>query len=153
MKKSIIILFSIISVFILSSFVSNYFEISKNLEIFNNIYREIETSYVESVSPGELMHETIDYMLKQLDPWTVYIPESEVEDYRERSITGQYGGIGSKIRKIGDFVVIAEPFKNSPADKAGLKIGDKIIEIDGKNMANMNKYSQILYNNFKKLAQ
>ena len=138
MKKSIVILFSIICVFILSSFVSNYFEISKNLEIFNNIYREIETSYVESVSPGELMHETIDYMLKQLDPWTVYIPESEVEDYRERSITGQYGGIGSKIRKIEDFVVIAEPFKNSPADKAGLKIGDKIIEIDGKNMANMN---------------
>tara|TARA_B100001250_G_scaffold216430_1_gene185706 strand:- start:337 stop:1923 length:1587 start_codon:yes stop_codon:yes gene_type:complete len=118
----------------MSSFVSNYFEISKNLEIFNNIYRELEKSYVENITPGELMEETIDNMLKTLDPWTIYIPESEVEDYRERSITGEYGGIGSKIRKIDNFVVIAEPFKDSPADKSNLQIGDKIISIDGENM-------------------
>jgi len=122
---------------ILSSFVSNYFEITKNLEIFNNIYRELEKSYVENITPGELMEETIDNMLKTLDPWTIYIPESEVEDYRERSITGEYGGIGSKIRKIDEFVVIAEPFKNSPADRANLKIGEKIIEIDGEQMKNV----------------
>ena len=137
MKKILIIILAILSAGILSSFVSNYFEITKNLEIFNNIYRELEKSYVENITPGELMEETIDNMLKTLDPWTIYIPESEVEDYRERSITGEYGGIGSKIRKIDEFVVIAEPFKNSPADKANLKIGDKIIEIDGEKMKNI----------------
>jgi carboxyl-terminal processing protease len=137
MKKLKLIILIILSTGILSSFVSNYFEITKNLEIFNNIYRELEKSYVENITPGELMEETIDNMLKTLDPWTVYIPESEVEDYRERSITGEYGGIGSKIRKIDNFVVIAEPFKNSPADKANLKIGDKIIEIDGEKMENV----------------
>jgi len=134
MKQLTITLLIILTAGILSAFVSNYFEITKNLEIFNNIYRELEKSYVENITPGELMEETIDNMLKTLDPWTVYIPESEVEDYRERSITGEYGGIGSKIRKIDEFVVIAEPFKNSPADRANLKIGEKIIEINGESM-------------------
>ena len=138
MKKLHYILFIIITTILLTPFASNYFEISKNLEIFNNIYRELEKSYVENINPGELMEETIDNMLKTLDQWTVYIPESEVEDYRERSITGEYGGIGSKIRKIDDYVVIAEPFKGSPSDKANLQIGDKIIEIDGQKMKNMN---------------
>ena len=138
MKKLHYILFIIITTILLTPFASNYFEISKNLEIFNNIYRELEKSYVENINPGELMEETIDNMLKTLDQWTVYIPESEVEDYRERSITGEYGGIGSKIRKIDEYVVIAEPFKGSPSDKANLQIGDKIIEIDGQEMKNMN---------------
>ena len=110
---------------------SNYFEITKNLEIFNNIYRQLETSYVEPINPGELMKKTIDGMLKTLDPWTIYIPESDVEDYREKAIPVTMV-IGFKIRKIDDFVVIAEPFKNS-ADQAGLKIGDKIIAINGEN--------------------
>ena len=134
MKKLYTIIIIIISSFLLSGFLSNYFEITKNLEIFNNIYRQLETSYVEPVNPGELMKKTIDGMLETLDPWTIYIPESDVEDYREKAITGDYGGIGSKIRKIDDFVVIAEPFKNSPADQAGLKIGDKIIAINGENL-------------------
>ena len=134
MKKLYTIVIIIISSFLLSGFLSNYFEITKNLEIFNNIYRQLETSYVEPINPGELMKKTIDGMLETLDPWTIYIPESDVEDYREKAITGDYGGIGSKIRKIDDFVVIAEPFKNSPADQAGLKIGDKIIAINGENL-------------------
>ena len=134
MKKLYTILIIIISSFLLSGFLSNYFEITKHLEIFNNIYRQLETSYVEPINPGDLMKKTIDGMLETLDPWTIYIPESDVEDYREKAITGDYGGIGSKIRKIDDFVVIAEPFINSPADKAGLKIGDKIIAINGENL-------------------
>ncbi len=134
MKKLYTIVIIIISSFLLSGFLSNYFEITKNLEIFNNIYRQLETSYVEPINPGDLMKKTIDGMLETLDPWTIYIPESDVEDYREKTITGDYGGIGSKIRKIDDFVVIAEPFKNSPADQAGLKIGDKIIAINGENL-------------------
>lgn len=134
MKKLYTILIIIISSFLLSGFLSNYFEITKHLEIFNNIYRQLETSYVEPINPGDLMKKTIDGMLETLDPWTIYIPESDVEDYREKAITGDYGGIGSRIGKIDDFVVIAEPFINSPADKAGLKIGDKIIAINGENL-------------------
>lgn len=137
MRKLYKILFVTLTFILLSGFLTNYFEISKNLEIFNNIYRELETSYVETINPGELMKKTIDGMLETLDPWTIYIPESDVEDYRERAITGDYGGIGSKIRKIDDFIVIAEPFKDSPADKAGLKIGDKIIEINGETLQNL----------------
>jgi len=137
MKKLSVILFITLSTIILSGFLSNYFEITKNLEIFNSIYRELEISYVEPIRPGELMKKTIDSMLENLDPWTIYIPESEIEDYRERAITGDYGGIGSKIRKIDDFVVIAEPFRGSPADKADLKIGDQIIEINGEELVNV----------------
>ena len=94
MKKSHLILLTLISTITLTGFVSNYFQITKNLEIFNKIYRELEISYVEDINPGELLHKTIDNMLDDLDPWTIYIPESEVEEYRERSITGEYGGIG-----------------------------------------------------------
>ena len=137
MKKLYSILIILTSTFLLSGFLSNYFEITKHLEIFNNIYRQLETSYVEPINPGDLMKKTIDRMLETLDPWTIYIPESDIEDYREKAITGDYGGIGSKIRKIDDFVVIAEPFKDSPADKAGLKIGDKIISINGENLNNV----------------
>jgi len=112
---------------------SNYFEISKNLEIFNNVYKELNTYYVDDTEPGKLMKEAIDAMLKKLDPYTQYIPESEIEDFRFQT-TGQYGGIGSLIRKVGDYVMIAEPYKGFPADKSGLKIGDKIIKIDGVSM-------------------
>ena len=134
MKKIKLIIIVAFSVILSTSFLSNYFEITKNLEIFNNIYRELETSYVENINPGDLMKKAIDRMLETLDPWTVYIPESEIEDFRTRHITGDYGGIGSGIRKIDDFVVITEPFKNSPADLSGLKIGDKIISINGEDM-------------------
>ena len=99
------------SVFLLSGFVTNYFEISKNLEIFNNIYREINSYYVDPVDPGELMHSTIDTMLKRLDPYTKYIPESEIEDFRFQT-TGEYGGIGSTIRKIDKKTVECKHQKN-----------------------------------------
>ena len=116
---------------------SNYFEISKNLEIFNNVFKELNTFYVDETEPGNLMEKAIDSMLKELDPYTQFIPESEIEDFRFQT-TGQYGGIGSLIRKIDEYVVIAEPYKDFPADKAGLKIGDKIIKIDDIDMKNKN---------------
>ena len=104
---------SIITFLLMTGFVSSYFEITKNLEIFNNIYREINTYYVDPVDPGELMHSTIDTMLKRLDPYTKYIPESEIEDFRFQT-TGDYGGIGATIRKIDETVVIYEPYKDFP---------------------------------------
>ena len=135
MKNKKNIIFILLASFLISGFVSSYFEITKNLEIFNNIYREINTYYVDPVDPGELMHSTIDTMLKRLDPYTKYIPESEIEDFRFQT-TGDYGGIGATIRKVDTHVVIYEPYKGFPADKAGLVMGDKLLEIDDQELIN-----------------
>ncbi len=107
------------------------FEISKNLEILTSLYKELNTNYVDGANPSELMKTGIDAMLDKLDPYTVFIPESEIEDYRFMT-TGEYGGIGSLIHKQGDYIIISEPYENSPAQKAGLKAGDKIVKINDK---------------------
>jgi len=113
-----------------TSFVDNYFEIAKNLDIFTTLYKELNTFYVDETNPGDLMKKGIDEMLKSLDPYTTYIPESEMEDFRFQT-TGQYGGIGAMITKVDDYVLISEPYENFPAQKAGLLAGDKILEING----------------------
>lgn len=112
-------------------FTGNYFEISKNLDIFATVFKEVNTYYVDETEPGVLMDKAIDSMLESLDPYTVYITESEIEDYRFQT-TGQYGGIGAGVRRMKDKVVITNPYEGFAADKAGLKAGDVIIEIDGK---------------------
>jgi len=111
-------------------FADNYFEISKNLDIFVTLFKELNIYYVDETEPGELIKEGIDGMLESLDPYTTYIPESEMEDHRF-AITGKYGGIGSLIRKRGENVIIAEPYENYPAHKAGLIAGDVILEVNG----------------------
>lgn len=111
----------------------NLFEISKNIRVMSGVYEKLNTYYVDEPIPGELMKTGIDAMLASLDPYTVYIPQSKIEDYRYMT-TGQYGGIGSLIQKHGDYIVISEPYKNSPAAKAGLKAGDIILEVDGENV-------------------
>ena len=136
MKKKYQILILVLSV-VLSSYISlsysdNYFETSKNIDIFTSLYKELNTYYVDRTDPGILMKEAIDAMLKSLDPYTQYIPESEIEDFRLQT-TGQYGGIGAMITKIEDYVVISEPYEGFPAQKAGLLPGDRIIEINGVN--------------------
>ena len=113
-----------------SAFSGSYFELSKQLDIFTTLFKEINTYYVDDVEPGELMKTGIDAMLESLDPYTTYIPESEIEDFRFQT-TGEYGGIGAIIRKKEDLIVIAEPYKGSPADLAGLKAGDILLEVDG----------------------
>jgi carboxyl-terminal processing protease len=110
---------------------SNFFEISKNLEIFATLFRELNTYYVDDVDPGKMMKKGIDEMLKTLDPYTNYISESEAEDFRFQ-MTGQYGGIGAQVGQRGDYVMILEPYENFPAHKADLRAGDVIIEIEGK---------------------
>ena len=128
------IIFGIVSLFLLSFFkeenTSDRFEIGKNLDIFTELYKEVNRTYVEGTQPGELMKTGIDAMLESLDPYTVYYPESDIENYKLMT-TGQYGGIGAKIRKIDDFVVVGEPYEGFPAHKAGLKAGDFILKVDG----------------------
>ena len=114
----------------------NYFEMGKNLEIFNELYKDINIYYVDEVNPGELIDTGIDAMLESLDPYTQYIAESDLEDYRIMT-TGQYGGIGAMIRKKGDDVVISEPYEEYPAMKSGIRAGDKILEIDGRSTKDM----------------
>lgn len=115
---------------------SRNFEISKNLEIFTTLFRELNKNYVDEISPGDLMKSGIDAMLESLDPYTVFISEADVEDYQFIT-TGQYGGIGALIHKQGEYVVVAEPYENNPAHTSGLKAGDKILEVDEKSIKGM----------------
>ncbi len=112
---------------------SNNFEIAKNLDIYATLYRELNKNYVDEISPGELMVTGIEAMLESLDPYTVFIPESEVEDYKFIT-TGQYGGVGALIQMQGDKIVVAEPYEGNPAQKAGIKAGDIILEVDGQSV-------------------
>ena len=126
------------------SFVDSYFEVSKNLDIFATLFRELNIYYVDETNPGDLMKKGIDDMLSSLDPYTNYIPESEIEDYRYMT-TGQYGGIGALVRQIGDYVVISEPYQGFPAQKADLRAGDRIlkvndIDVKGKKTDDISKY-------------
>ncbi len=108
----------------------NNFELSKNLEIYADILRQLNLNYADNIKPGELNTTAIDALLEKLDPYTVYVPESRREDF-ELMTKGEYGGIGSLIQKQGDYVVISEPYEGFPAQKAGLKAGDKIYAING----------------------
>lgn len=129
-KLSILLLFvGIIS----TSSTKSDFEISKNLDIFASLYKELNQHYVDDLQPGELMKTAIDEMLKSLDPYTVFIPESDIEDLRFMT-TGQYGGIGSLIQQQDKKILISEPYEGFPAEQSGLKAGDEILEINGKSI-------------------
>jgi carboxyl-terminal processing protease len=112
-----------------------YFEISKNIEIFTNLYKELNTYYVDDVDPSKLMRTGVDAMLNSLDPYTNYISESDIEGYRYFT-EGKYNGVGASFEKLEEFVFISDVFESSPAQKAGLKPGDKILAVDGKSALN-----------------
>ncbi|MCF8227742.1 MAG: S41 family peptidase [Bacteroidales bacterium] len=115
----------------------NNFEIAKNIEILTTLYKELNTNYVDEIQAGELMTTGIEAMLESLDPYTNYIPESQVEDYKFMT-TGKYGGIGSLIQMKDKYVIISEPYEGFPAQKAGLMAGDKILEINGESAEGKN---------------
>jgi carboxyl-terminal processing protease len=106
-----------------------YFQIVKSLDIFTTLFKEVNAYYVEEVNPTELMKIGIDAMLSSLDPYTDYIPEDDIEDYRTMT-TGEYGGIGAVIDKKGGINTVVMPYKNAPAVRAGLLIGDQILKIN-----------------------
>ncbi|PIV57962.1 MAG: peptidase S41, partial [Bacteroidetes bacterium CG02_land_8_20_14_3_00_31_25] len=106
------------------------FEIAKNLDIYYTLFRELNLYYVDETKPGDLIKKSIDAMLNSLDPYTVYIPESQMEDFRFMT-TGQYGGVGALIREDGDYIVITEPYEGFPAQKNDIRAGDVILAVDG----------------------
>ena len=107
----------------------DYFEISKNLKLVASVYEKINNYYVDEILPGRVMKKGIDAMLKSLDPYTVYISEAQIEDFRFTT-TGEYGGIGASIKKRDNKTLISELYENSPAEKSGLIPGDEIKTID-----------------------
>jgi len=136
--KSAIGVFALAAVFMSFRAADEYFEISKNMEIFTSLYRELNTFYVDETKPGELMKTGIDAMLHSLDPYTVYYPESKIEDFQFMT-TGQYGGIGALINTVDGKVTVAEPYENYPAAKSGLMAGDIILKVDNKSVDGKNQ--------------
>ena len=137
-RKKLVIVFSIVAVSLISfSFVEDYyFEVSKNLDIFTTTYRNVNIYYVDSIQPGSLMEKGINSMLKTLDPYTVYIPESDIEDYKMTHISAEYGGIGALVHERNGEIEVSEVYEGFPAQKADIRPGDKIISVNGTSVAN-----------------
>ncbi len=133
MKRIIIVFLSLTTLLALLSFTppaERYFEIAKNLDIFATLFKEVNALYVDEVNPNKLVRTGIDAMLNSLDPYTNFISEDEVEDYRTLN-TGQYGGIGALTREFGHRTVITMVYENYPAYKNGLRIGDEVLKMNG----------------------
>ena len=132
MKNNILtlILVFLIPLGLLAQEKQNNFEISKSIDIYNSLLRELNLNYVDEINPAELNEAAIDAMLDGLDPYTVFIPESEIESYRLMT-TGEYGGIGALIQYDGEYTRISEPYEGWPAQRAGLRAGDAILSVNG----------------------
>ncbi|MEP7263239.1 MAG: S41 family peptidase [Bacteroidota bacterium] len=138
LKAGIVLLIGgTVALFSFRSADDSYFEVSRNIDIFTTLFRELNIYYVDQTDPAELVRRGIDSMLAGLDPYTQYIPESELEDYRYLT-TGQYGGIGALIGQREEGVIITDPYEGYPAQKAGIVAGDRILEIDGKSVKGKN---------------
>ncbi|TDU43511.1 carboxyl-terminal processing protease [Gelidibacter sediminis] len=120
-----------------SAFKSDFFEIAKQIEIFTTLFKEVNMNYVDETNPADLMDTAIKSMLQDLDPYTNFYNEQDVEASRINN-TGDYTGIGASVLTLKDKLVIMEPYKGFPADKAGLKAGDEIIKVDGTVVATFN---------------
>ena len=127
-KKFIIPVVAAAFLFIGTSFKDDFFEIAKQIEIFTTLFKELNRNYVDETNPGELMDKAIKGMLANLDPYTVYFNEQDVVRFKINN-TGEYTGIGALLTRKEDKLIVKEPYKDFPADKAGLKAGDEIIQV------------------------
>lgn len=128
-KTRIILPVLAVSIFLsATAFQNDFFEIAKQIEIFTTLFKELNMNYVDETNPGDLMDTAIKSMLADLDPYTNFLNEQDVEAARINQ-TGDYIGIGAKVKTLKDKLVIVEPYKDYPADKAGLKAGDEIIQV------------------------
>jgi len=127
-KKYILPAIASAFLFVGVSFKDDFFEIAKQVEIFTTLFKELNKNYVDETNPGDLMDKAVKGMLASLDPYTVYFNEQDVVKFKINN-TGEYTGIGAVITRKNDKLIIKEPYKNFPADKAGLKAGDEVIQI------------------------
>jgi len=127
-KKYIIPIVASVFLYVGVSFKEDFFEVAKQIEIFTTLFKELNKNYVDETNPGDLMDKAVKGMLASLDPYTVYFNEQDVVKFKINN-TGEYTGIGAMITRKNDKLIIREPYKNFPADKAGLKAGDEIIQI------------------------
>lgn len=134
-KRLVIPILGLIIFFTGTAFQNDFFEIAKQIEIFTTLYKEVNMNYVDDTNPAQLMDTAIKSMLSDLDPYTQFYNEQDVEAEKIRR-TGDYTGIGANVRTMKDKLVIIEPYKDYPADKAGLKAGDEIIKIGNTTIAN-----------------
>lgn len=116
----------------------DYFELSRNLQIFADVYREVNLKYVDEVKPGELMKKGVDAMLDSLDPYTEYIPQSEVEDFKMKFVNPQYGGIGALIFQFDDKVIVRDVYEGFPAQRADIRAGDHILRFNDTEVTSRN---------------
>lgn len=131
--SALVLAFAVLFSFSDKCVAQNDFEIAKNVDIFVSILKELNGKYADEITPGDLTKTAIDAMLSSLDPYTVYYPESQIEDFKMMT-KGQYGGIGALIQQHGDYIVISEPYEGWPAQQAGLMAGDKILSINKEKM-------------------
>ena len=137
--KRRVLKYSLLAVAVVAIFVGGVFgtrndaKLGRNMEIMVNLMHALSTQYVDEVDADEMMLNGANGIVSKLDPYTTFVPEKDMPNF-EAMMLGRYGGIGALIRKKGDYVIIAEPYKGSPADEYGLKVGDKIVAIDGKDM-------------------
>lgn len=130
-RKFSIIIFIILAIpFVAFKYDDRYFEIAKNLDIFATMFKELNAYYVDEINPNKAMRLSIESMLKQLDPYTNFYPEDDIEDYMTMA-TGKYNGIGATVLHQNNKHLVVMIYEGSPADKAGMKIGDEILKIDG----------------------
>jgi carboxyl-terminal processing protease len=130
-KRGIILVLFFLAFVQLQAQDNNNFKVAKSIEVYSNVMRQLNLNYVDTLHPVNLTNTAVKAMLASLDPYTVYVPEKEKENFQILT-RGEYGGIGAMIQKQGDFVVITDPYHGFPAQKAGLRAGDKIVKIDGK---------------------
>jgi carboxyl-terminal processing protease len=133
-KHVIIVAIAISSVGFFAFEESNLFEISKNIDIFITLFRELNANYVDEVKAGKIIHKGIDAMLESLDPYTEFIAESDLEDYKLTHVSNEYAGIGALVQQQDGKVIIAEPYFGYPAQKADLRAGDIVLKIDDKDI-------------------
>jgi carboxyl-terminal processing protease len=138
MMRKRILLFTLVplSLFLLSFVVLNdqLFEVSKHLDIFTTLYKELSIFYVDEVDDEKLTRKAIDAMLNSLDPYTEYFPETELEDYKMSYISTEYGGVGALIQTRDGKVIISEPYEGFPAQKNDIRAGDELLEVDGRSV-------------------
>src|SRR5215217_1390081 len=128
------------------SFKDDLFQISKNLEVFASLYKEVNVNYVDDINSSKMIKTGADAMLQGLDPYTEFVPESEIEDYKLHYVSTQYGGIGASIFIRNKRILVSGVFEGYPAQKADIRAGDELLQINGVSLAGKNndQVSQLL---------